>query len=328
MKSPEKLADNIWFHSLLVPKIGWLRTGYQGCIRANRRFLHQLQPDLVHGQGTERECAISAVFSRFPNVITIHGNMRLISEVTSAPPFSFQWLAARLEKLTIPRSDGVVCITRYTQNAVRNLARRTWVVPNAVDQSFFNIQGAPEPGPVILCVGNITWRKNQIAFIRALDSLVEQMPIKLVFLGHASPDDAYGAEFFDLIKSRDWTEHVGFVDRDALKRRLASAQLLAMPSMEENCPMVVLEAMAAGVPIVAARVGGVPDLIQENVNGILCDPNNAESMRNAVARALENPERGQTMAETAKRQALERFHPRAIALRHMEIYRELLSKAS
>ena len=74
MRSPEKLAENMWFHSLHVPKIGWLRTFYQGCIRAVRRKVLELKPDLVHGHGTERECGISAALSGFPNLITIHGN--------------------------------------------------------------------------------------------------------------------------------------------------------------------------------------------------------------------------------------------------------------
>src|SRR4051794_23385772 len=113
MKSPEKLASNIYFHSLLVPKIGWMSTGYQGCIRAVRKKLKEVRPDIVHGQGTERDCAITAVFSGFPNVLTIHGNLRLIAKVNDVKPFSFPWLAARLEALTIPRSRGVVCITRY-----------------------------------------------------------------------------------------------------------------------------------------------------------------------------------------------------------------------
>ena len=52
VKSPAKLAPNIFFHSLYVPKIGWMRTGYQGCIRAVRKKLTDLQPDIVHGQGT------------------------------------------------------------------------------------------------------------------------------------------------------------------------------------------------------------------------------------------------------------------------------------
>ena len=64
MKSPIKLAENIFFHSLLVPKIGWLRTGYQGCIRAVRKKLRAIQPDIVHGQGTERDCACSYAVQR------------------------------------------------------------------------------------------------------------------------------------------------------------------------------------------------------------------------------------------------------------------------
>src|SRR6185437_12373106 len=133
VKSPEKVAANIYYHALVVPKIGWMKTLYQGCIRATRKKLAEIQPDIVHGQGTERDCAISAVSSGFPNVLTIHGNMGLIAKVNRAKTFSFFWLAAQLEKRTIPRSQGVVCITRYTEEAVRSLAKRTWVVPNAVD---------------------------------------------------------------------------------------------------------------------------------------------------------------------------------------------------
>jgi hypothetical protein len=130
LASPEKIAPNIFFHPLLVPKLGWMRTLYAGCIRAARKKIRELQPDIVHGQGTERDCAISAVLSGFPNVLTIHGNMRLVAEVNRARPFTFQWLAARLEHFTLPRTNGVVCITRYTQDAVKDLVPHTWVLPN------------------------------------------------------------------------------------------------------------------------------------------------------------------------------------------------------
>ena len=122
--SPEKLADNIWYHALHVPKIGWMRTLYQGCIRATRKKLREIQPDIVHGQGTERDCAVGAAFSGFPNVITIHGNMRVIARVNRERAFSFIWLAARLEGFTLPRTDGVVCITNHTRDAVADLAKR------------------------------------------------------------------------------------------------------------------------------------------------------------------------------------------------------------
>ena len=325
--SPDKLADNIWFHSLNVPKIGWMRTGYQGCVRAIRRKIHELNPDIVHGQGTERECSLGAVFSGFPNVMTIHGNMRLISRVNRAKPFSYQWLAARLEAITVPRSGGVVCITRYTQTAVASLAKRTWVVPNAVDARFFEVDRrvSQDALPVILCVGHVILRKNQNAFIRALDPLAACMKFKVVFLGSAADNDPYANEFFQLLRTRPWCEHAGFEGREGLRNRLATAALMVLPSLEDNCPMSVLEAMAAGVPVVAASVGGVPDLVEDEKTGLFCDPLNATSMATAVKRALQDRALGDSLAGAARKRAEAIFHPRAIARRHMEIYREVLN---
>ncbi|HXD00376.1 MAG TPA: glycosyltransferase family 4 protein [Verrucomicrobiae bacterium] len=328
MKSPEKLAENIWFHSVYVPKIGWMRTSYNGCMRAVRRKLKTIRPDMVHGQGTERECAISAVFSRFPNVVTIHGNMRNIAEVNQAKTFSFFWLAAQLEKATLPRTRGVICITRYTQEAVSDLARKMWVVPNAVDATFFEVQSEPDDTGTILCVGGICVRKNQNRFIEALDSLAATRKLRVVFLGGAEKDNPYATEFMDLVAKRPWCEYAGFADRDTLKARLKNATMLALPSLEDNCPMVVLEAMAAGVPVLAAKVGGLPDLIEDGKSGVFVDPLDAASMRSGVEKILSDRGLVKNLAATAKEQAREKYHPLVIAKRHVEIYREVLSTPS
>ena len=328
MQSPEKLAENIWFHSLHVPKLGWLKTGYQGCIRAVRRKMREIRPDLVHGQGTERDCSLSAVFSGHPNVLTIHGNMRLVAQVNQARPFTYNWLAARLESFTVPRAAGVVCITRYTREAVADQARRTWVLPNAVDASFFEVEPDPDPAMNILCVGAITLRKNQNEFIRALDPLAAQRSFRVTFLGGVSASDPYTQEFLQLIQTRPWCQHAGFADRARLKEHLQRASLLVLPSLEDNCPMVVLEAMAASVPVVAAKVGGVPDLIEEGITGWFCDPLDRDSMRAAVEQVLVDADGRIRIRERAKAVALERFHPRVIAQRHVELYREVLSTRS
>ena len=325
MRSPEKLAANIWFHSLHVPKIGWLRSGYQGCIRAVRQKLRELQPDIVHGQGTERDCAISAVFSGRPNVITIHGNMKLIAEVNRARVLSYQWLAARLERFTIPRAGGVVCITGYTQRAVAELARQTWVLPNAVDASFFDLVRQPVEPNTILCVGHITVRKNQNRFIEALDALASAGGFNVLFLGGAAESDPYARKFFELLKTRPWCRYGGLAGRDQLKRHLTEATVLALPSLEDNCPMVVLEAMAAGVPVAAARVGGVPELITHGQTGLLFEPLEPAMIAESMNRLLHEPAFTVQLATAAKRVARERFHPEAIARRHLEIYREVLS---
>jgi glycosyltransferase involved in cell wall biosynthesis len=328
MKSPEKLADNIWFHSLYVPKVGWMRTSYQGCVRTVRRKLKVIRPDIVHGQGTERECAISAVFSKMPNVLTLHGNMRLIAEVNQVKPLTFHWLAAQLEKITLPRTRGVVCITHYTQDAVKDLVAKTWVVPNAVDKSFFDVQAEPDDSRTVLCVGAVSYRKNQVPYIKALDCLAAKHKIKLIFLGQASKENPYDAEFLELVAARPWCEHAGFADREKLKGYLKRASLLVLPSLEDNCPMVVLEAMAAGVPVLAAKVGGLPDLIEEGKNGMFLDPLDPASMREATGRMLENPAMAGKLAEVANELAKARYHPLTIAQRHVEIYREVLNKPS
>lgn len=330
MKSPKKLAPNIFFHSLLVPKLGWMATGYQGCIRAVRKKLREIQPAIIHGQGTERDCAMDAVFSGFPSVLTIHGNMRLIAKVNRVKPLSFIWLAALLEKITIPRAHGVVCITHYTEQAVKDLAKRTWIVPNAVDSSFFDVDARPavEEPPRILCVGNVSVRKNQNAFIRALDPLAQKRKFQVLFLGHTTKGRPYDDEFLRLTRERIWCNYGGMANRDQLKAHLREASALALPSLEDNCPMAVLEAMAAGVPVVAAKVGGLPDLIEEGKTGFFCDPLTPNSMCEAVEKMLANPAAMPELAARAKQQALARFHPRVIASRHLEIYREVLNNPS
>ena len=325
--SPEKLAENIWYHPLLVPKIGWMSTAYAGCILATRKKLREIQPDLVHGQGTERNCAISAVMSGFPNVLTIHGNMRLIAKVNHVKPFSYGWLNAYLETFTLPRSQGVICITHYTEEAVRPLACRTWVLPNAVDARFFDVSRNPSEVPELLVVGRICLRKNQNAFIRALDSLAAKRPFRLLFLGHTDAASPYDAEFLELVRQRAWCRWDGWADRETLRARLSTAAAVALPSIEDNCPMVVLEAMAAGVPVIAPNVGGVPDLVTDGVNGLLCDPSDAQSMAGAVERILGDPNASGTLAATAKEEAAKRFHPRLIAERHVAIYREVLDSS-
>jgi len=325
--APQKLAANVFFHGVLVPRLGWARTGYQGCIRAVRRELKAIQPDIVHGQGTERDCAMNTIFSGYPNVLTVHGNMRRIARVTKARAFSYWWLAARLEAFTLPRTRGVVCLTRHTQAAVSGLAKRTWVVPNAVQAGCFDINAqSPPSGPRrILCVGNICALKNQNAFIRALDGLVDTGDFQAVFLGRTQRGDPYVEEFFRLVQARPWCVWEGFAGREKLKGWYRDATLLALPSLEDNCPMAVLEAMAAGVPVVAARVGGVPELIEDGKTGFLFEPLDGPSMRRAVERVLTAPAAAAQVARQAKDRAKERFYPEVIARRHVEIYREVLA---
>ena len=326
MTAPRQLASNIYYHQLVVPKTGWMRSLYYGCSGAIQRKLRTLQPDIVHGQGTERYCAISAFRSGFPNLITIHGNMRRIAQIQRARPLSFAWLTARLERFVIPRTDGVLCITTYTQKAVEALAQRTWVVPNAVDSGSFAVLRRPAPIAEILCLANITSYKNQIGLLEALEPLAATLPFQLRFLGRTTVGDPYGLEFERLVKTKPWCHYAGNASKAEVEAALATAHLLILPTLEDNCPMVVLEAMAARLPVVASQIGGIPDLIQDNINGLLCDPKSAESMRKSVERLLRNPQEALRLAQRARLDAENRFAPRSVAQRHLEVYQDLITQ--
>jgi glycosyltransferase involved in cell wall biosynthesis len=326
MRSPDKLGTNIHFHSLLVPKLGWMRTGYQGTIRAVRRKLKEIRPDLVHGQGTERDCAMNAVFSGYPNVLTIHGNIRQVARKLNARPLSFLWLAARLESLALQRTNGVLCLTNYTLDQVRDLTRRTWLVPNPVDAVYYSLQWTPSSSsPGVLCVANIGPYKNQNQLIRSLDSVAATKKFRLTMLGRINRESPYGREFLELVKTRPWCAYEGFKSRQELPAYWQSANMLVLPTLEDNCPMAVLEAMASGVPVAASRIGGIPDLIDPDVDGLLFDPQKPGEIASAVTRLLDDPATAMRISAAGRKRSLEQHHPVVIARRHIEIYRELLA---
>lgn len=327
-RSPAQLADNIFYHPLHVPKIGWLRTGYQGCIRATRRKIRELQPDIVHGQGTERDCAMCAVFSGLANVLTIHGNMQRVAEFIEARPLSYYWFAAKLERLCLRRTDGIVAISTYTQRNVGPYARHSWLVPNAVHHSFFDLQRGPTAPTKILCAANIAAHKNQIGLIKALDPLVKRQSFTLLFAGSGGEEDPYFREFIQAVANRPWCEYLGSLSALELQKQMSSAYMGILPSFEDNCPMVILEAAAARLPFAAAKVGGIPDLIADRQSGMLLNPRDAGSIRECVKSMLEEPELVGRMSSAAYEQALRRFAADVIARQHVHIYRDVLQRAA
>jgi glycosyltransferase involved in cell wall biosynthesis len=324
VSSPKNLADNIYYHALKVPNIGWMKTAYLGCTQAVRRKLREIQPDIVHGQGTERDCCITAVRSGYPNVLTIHGNMQLIADFVRAKPFSYYWLAARLERHCLRRTLGVVAISKYTEANVSALTRRVWLLPNAVHPSYFNVTRSAVQPLSIICAANIDARKNQIQLIHALEPLANHRKVTLRFTGAGNTENSYFQRFSAEVASRPWCSYAGALNRPSLQAEMSRAQIAVLPSLEDNCPMVVLEAAAAGVPMAASRVGGIPDLIQHNETGVLFDPRRVEDIRAAIESLLVEPGLAERLAIRARLEAVIKFSPATVARKHLEIYREIV----
>lgn len=324
--SPLKLAPNIYYHGLHVPKLGWMRTGYQGCIRAVRRLLQELKPDIVHGQGTERDCAMCAVFSGVPNVLTIHGNMRLVANFLRSRPLSYYWIASCLERLCLKKTDGVVAISSYTERAVKPFARKTWLLPNPVHPSYFKVTPIPGKRPIIFCAATIGERKNQLGLIRALEPLRAHLDFEVRFAGAGQPDDPYFQEFDSTLSHSSWCTYLGSLNRQELQHQLAGACLAILPSFEDNCPMVILEAAAAGVPVAASLVGGIPDLIRHEHTGLLFNPHSSGQIKEAIERILSDKPVAIRLSANARAEATTRFDPRVVAEGHLKIYHEVLNR--
>lgn len=325
--APAKIyGGHVFYHQLRVNPIGYLKTFYWGCTRAIGHCLGGIQPDIVHGQGTERYCALAAVRSGFPNVLTVHGNMRSVARMMHARPLSFYWLAARLESWVLPRTDGVVCLSNYTRKEVQSLARRTWVLPNAEEEKLFTTHHAPFSGEHfrLSCLGTICQHKNQNWLIRALAPLQSELGFTLHLYGAGDPGSSYGSEFESLVAQYDWVRTYGHVSRAELPKVYGTSDLVLVPSLQDNCPMVILEAMACGAPVIGASIGGIPDLIQPEKTGWIFESQNVQAFQELVRRVLRHPERLASFGQEAKSVALQRFFPRTIALQHLDIYRQVL----
>jgi glycosyltransferase involved in cell wall biosynthesis len=325
ISSPARLAENIYYHALKVPNIGWLKTGYQGCIRAVRKKLREISPDIVHGQGTERDCAVSAVYSGFPNVLTLHGNMARIAAHIHAKPLSYYWFAKHLERWCLRKTNGGVAISTYTEKNIRPYAERTWLIPNAVHPDFFRVERSQPAHTRVLCVANINHWKNQVGLIKALDPLHQGLDFELRLAGGLNSKDTYAQHFLRMIGERSWCNYLGSTNRTTLMRELSMANVVVLPSFEDNCPMVILEAKAAGVPVAASRIGGIPDLIQHGQTGLLFDPNDSSQIEEAIRRILSDRLFAAQLSENARIEASKRFDPRVIAKQHVEIYQEVLN---
>jgi glycosyltransferase involved in cell wall biosynthesis len=144
--------------------------------------------------------------------------------------------------------------------------------------------------------------------------------------GKNDSTSTYTREIVEFASRHSWCRLAGFLNREQLRARMAAASLLILPSLEENLPMVILEAMAAGLPVAASNVGGIPDIVSNGVTGRLFDPLDPGTMQSAVLAHLRNPAEGQGFAAAARKTIIADHSPLAIARRHLAVYRELLEE--
>lgn len=194
-------------------------------------------------------------------------------------------------------------------------------VPAAMDRGARSRLGLPSEGPVIVCLANFTPTKGQRVVVDAMPALVAQFPgIRAVLAGDgpelgAVRDRAHalgldGSVLFPGPFTEPW---------DLLR----AADVLVLASEMEGLPLVVLEAMSQGVPVVATDVGGIPEAVTDGETGFLIAPRDAGAVATAVARILEAPFLKQHMREAALVRFEERFTMKAMLEGHRALYLRL-----
>ena len=290
LPSPDKLAANIYFHSIKVPKLGWRASCYAGCIKAIKQKIDQLRPDIVHGQGTERYCALAAVFAGLPNVVTIHGNMITSARFYRAKPGSFLWFAAHLESFALRRTERVLCHSSFTESIVHSRTPKTCRVPNAIRLGFFRPLRTAQANtvPVILNIGTIIPHKRQVEVLEVGRCLHEAgYRFQMRFLGGLPLATSYGAEFKSLVER---AEKDGFGYYDNTKDEAAlldcydEADALIHSPRAEPFGLVVAEALSRNLKFFGSREGGVID-IADGIDGTeLHDPDDWDALFHGIAR--------------------------------------------
>jgi glycosyltransferase involved in cell wall biosynthesis len=125
----------------------------------------------------------------------------------------------------------------------------------------------------------------------------------------------------------DRVDLLGPLPSEGVRDELARAAVFALVSLEENAPMGIAEAMAAGVPVIASDRCGMPYMVRHGETGFLVDPLDVEELAARLAALLGDPGRRRRMGELARRLARDRFHPEVVARRTLDVYRDAVGGA-
>lgn len=278
-------------------------------------MLRDIRPDVVHAQGADISGYL-AVKSGLPCVVTIHGILVECAKLRSSPIAKFRELAqARItERLVLERAPHIVAISPYIARYYNERLRGTiHEIPNAVAPSFFSLPRDPEPGRVLFA-GRLSRGKGVLDLVRVIGRGVPAGS-RLVLAG-SSPDPQFHARLLSEMSGLNCGDRVilaGLLDEQSLLQEFSLASVLVLPSYQETAPMVIQQAMASGLPVVATRVGGIPDLIEHDESGLLFEPGDLAALAGLLSRLATEAGLARRLAAAARRKAIQSFDSRKIA---------------
>ncbi len=213
------------------------------------------------------------------------------------------------------RADVVQTISRYLADWAREMSYkgRVEIIPNGVDYTKFasGQRRALTSGEVVLITTSRLVEKNGIKdIINALKFLPN---VKLRVLGSGPLE----SELKRLATGLP-VEFAGFVSQDEIPKYLNEADIFVRPSLSEGMGNSFIEAMAAGLPVIATPVGGIPDFLKDGETGLFCEVNNPKSIADKVMEYVNNPELAEKISNNAREMVEEKYDWNSIAKRMKE----------
>lgn len=265
--------------------------------------------DVVHAHWTY-EFALGALAAGRPTVVTVHDWPPV---VVRFQPHPYRLVRVGMAARVLAASPIMTAVSPYLADLVaRWTRRRPAIVPNGIpEEEFARAPAGPDPGPITLVALNDGFgrRKNVTVLLRALPHIRRGRPeTRLRLLGRGYGPGEEAERWSRRHGLTDGVEFVGHVPRDVAMRHLARSHVFVHPSLEESFGLVLVEAMARRVPVVAGRRSGAVAWVCANgLAGALTDVRSPDALAETVLEVLERPERTAAMVAAAATQARRRF---------------------
>ena len=253
-------------------------------------------------------------------VTTLHGTD--ITLVGQAPSFY------AVTRFSIDESDCVTSVSSWLRDETRRIFRTErpiHVIHNFVDTDAFRPRDVSDrrsqfaaPGEkILLHISNFRPVKNIAAVVRVFQGVSERIPSRLLLVG----DGPERVPVERLVHELGIAERVCFLgSQEYVEDILPLADAFLLPSLHESFGLVVLEAMAVGVPVVATQVGGTREVVIHGESGLLRDPHDVEGMTEDLVGLFRDEERARAMGEAAVRRAREAFHVDRVLPEYLKVY--------
>jgi glycosyltransferase involved in cell wall biosynthesis len=237
------------------------------------------------------------------------------------------WLG-RFTAFALRRCGAIIVLTRETEAFVRSwlgaAGPQVRRIPNAIDPALFTGgDAAPRDGACeILFVGWVAEAKGAEDLLSALAKLPGEPAVRLTFAGPL--EEGFMDRNAQILRDLgDSVRFLGAVDHSAVRTELEGADMLVLPSHREGLPIVILEAMAASLPVIATPVGAVPDVVEDGTTGLLAPVGDTDALAEKVAALAADPALRRRLGTRARETVEERFSQSIVLGDIAELYEAL-----